>query len=267
VAKSTTRASLSKDQIVDTALALIAEVGVDQLSMRQLSAQLGASLGATYRHVSTKEELLALCGRALYQRSFRPRMADEDPLEWLRELVINLYDLLVEHPGMAAYVVHADSVIAPEMSHEVRDSLKQIGHTSVSADMVGLVLTFYTAGALLADSEAVLSEAGVPNPKAIIVAGFDFILRNYKPGEKDPTERVGRQKAVADTLERAAAKKVAPSSERTVAPSAPSSERTAAPAAKKAPTIPKVPATKALPAKKVPPTKRASAVKAPAKAR
>ncbi|MCW2529467.1 MAG: putative TetR-family transcriptional regulator [Pseudonocardiales bacterium] len=253
MAKSTTRASLSKDQIVDTALALIAEIGVDQLSMRQLSAQLGASLGATYRHVSTKEELLALCGRALYQRSFRPRKTDEDPLEWLRELVINLYDLLVEHPGMAAYVVHADSVIAPEMSNEVRDSLMQIGHTAVSADMVGLVLTFYTAGALLADSETVLSEAGVPNPKAIIVAGFDFILRNYKPGEKDPTERPGRQKAVADTLVRAAAKKTAPRETPNGAQAVKSTARRDHVATK-------------VPPKKVPVAKKALAKKAPAKA-
>ncbi|MCW2621489.1 MAG: putative TetR-family transcriptional regulator [Frankiales bacterium] len=188
MAKSTNRASLSRSQIVDTALALIAEVGVDQLSMRQLSTELGASLGSTYRHVPTKEALLLLCGRTLYGRSYRPRDADEEPMAWLREHTVSLYEELARHPGMAAYVVQDDGVAAPEVVREVRAALLELGHTSASSEMIGLVLTYYSAGALLANSERFLSAAGVPDARAVILAGFDFILRSYRPDAQEATD-------------------------------------------------------------------------------
>jgi AcrR family transcriptional regulator len=68
VTKPKPRASLSTPEIVDAALELISQVGVDNLSMRQLSSHLGASLGATYRHLPTKQALLEVCAKQLFDR-------------------------------------------------------------------------------------------------------------------------------------------------------------------------------------------------------
>jgi len=178
VTKPSTRATLSTDQIVDAALALIAKEGVDRLSMRQLSAELGASLGATYRHVPTKDALLALCGRALYERSYHPRDAHDDPLHWVREQVMHLYDLLVEHPGMASRVVFTGNV-DPQLSEDVRASLVQAGHAEDSVEMIGLVLTLYTAGALMASSQPTDGRTDDLDTRSLIVSGLDFILHSY----------------------------------------------------------------------------------------
>ncbi|MDQ1697815.1 MAG: TetR/AcrR family transcriptional regulator, tetracycline repressor protein [Frankiaceae bacterium] len=177
MARPKARASLSKDEIVDVALGLIAEVGVDQLSMRQLSDRLGASLGATNRHVPTKEALLALCGRALYERSYRPRGPEDDPLDWVREQLVTLHELLISHPGMATYVVNQPDLVTPELVAAVQESLIDAGLSEAEADAARLVLYFYSAGVLVTDSAALLSAAGLSDPGVMFTAGIDYILR------------------------------------------------------------------------------------------
>jgi AcrR family transcriptional regulator len=176
-----TRATLTRGQIVDAALEIIADVGVEKLSMRQLSASLGASLGATYRHVPTKEALLALCGRELFDRSYRPRADDEDPLQWIRDEIINLYELIREHPGMAGYVIGHANLVTPELTAAVQESLVTAGLTPESAETARSVLAFYTSGVLLSNWSVVLSANGLPDSKAMLAAGVDFILRGGEP--------------------------------------------------------------------------------------
>ncbi|WP_330255106.1 TetR family transcriptional regulator [Nocardia sp. NBC_00565] len=173
---SKTRASLNLDEIVDNALGLIREGGVASLSMRQLSTRLGASLGATYRHLPTKEALLDLCGKALFDRCWQPLQVGEDPLEWLEQQVMNLYNVLTEYRGMAEYVVrHTRDVVNPV--HEV---LIESGFSESEAPLVATVLTLYTAGALLTDFEHTIA-VDAPDPKAMIAAGMHFVLSGPRP--------------------------------------------------------------------------------------
>jgi AcrR family transcriptional regulator len=61
-----TRTLLTEDQIVAAALQVIRRDGLDGLSMRRLSSELGVSPMAAYYHVANKEELLDLvAARAL----------------------------------------------------------------------------------------------------------------------------------------------------------------------------------------------------------
>jgi AcrR family transcriptional regulator len=173
----TTRANLSTNDIVDTALELIAEYGVEQLSMRQLSARLGSSLGATYRHVATKEALLHLCGEQLIARSFRPLVPDEDPLAWIRERVLDLYDVLRTHPGMAAYIIGQPDIVTTELVTSVQKALLAAGRSEISSDHARLVLFFYCSGALLTDAASLFASAGIAEPRQLIADGLDYILQ------------------------------------------------------------------------------------------
>jgi AcrR family transcriptional regulator len=56
--QATRRAPLSKDRVLHAAVALADEAGVDSLSMRKLSQELGVVPMALYKHVANKEELL-----------------------------------------------------------------------------------------------------------------------------------------------------------------------------------------------------------------
>jgi AcrR family transcriptional regulator len=56
------RQPLDQVQIVRAALALLDEVGLDELTMRRLAERLGVKAASLYRHVRDKDELLVLLG-------------------------------------------------------------------------------------------------------------------------------------------------------------------------------------------------------------
>ncbi len=169
------RAHLRTDDIVSTALDLIRANGVENLSMRQLSERLGVSLGATYRHLPTKDALLELCGKALFDRSWRPIREGEDPVGWLEEQLMSLYDVLRQHRGLAAYVVQRPQVTSRDVAGPVHEVLLASGFSEDGAIVVGATLTLYLAGALLTDFEhSVAVEAA--DAHALVAAGITFIL-------------------------------------------------------------------------------------------
>jgi AcrR family transcriptional regulator len=59
-AKAGPRAPVTVDRIVDAALALIDEQGLEQLSMRKLGARLGVEAMTLYHHVANKDAVLDL---------------------------------------------------------------------------------------------------------------------------------------------------------------------------------------------------------------
>jgi AcrR family transcriptional regulator len=183
------RASLSESEIVEVALQLIAEDGVESLSMRRLSSRLGSSLGATYRHFATKDELLRRCGQEVMNRSFRPRLTTDDPLDWLREQLLNLYRNVRVHRGMAAYLLDQPDAISLELVEVVEDALAATGQPAERCDLARLVMTFYSAGVLLTDAPEFLGKVGVDDPEQLIASGLDFILQNVST---DAAPRRGR---------------------------------------------------------------------------
>lgn len=56
------RRALDQAQVVAAALALLDDVGLDDLTMRRLAERLGIKAASLYRHVRSKDELLALLG-------------------------------------------------------------------------------------------------------------------------------------------------------------------------------------------------------------
>jgi AcrR family transcriptional regulator len=52
------RAPLSRERVLDAALALADESGVESLSMRKLAKELGVEAMSLYNHVASKEDLL-----------------------------------------------------------------------------------------------------------------------------------------------------------------------------------------------------------------
>jgi AcrR family transcriptional regulator len=56
------RQPLDQPRLVRAALALLDEVGLDELTMRRLADRLGVKAASLYRHVRNKDELLALLG-------------------------------------------------------------------------------------------------------------------------------------------------------------------------------------------------------------
>jgi TetR/AcrR family transcriptional regulator, tetracycline repressor protein len=92
------RARLSKTAVVDRALALADDLGLEALTMRRLAQELGVTTMALYWHFRSKEELLAGLG----DRVWAEIDIDLDPAaDWsvqLRGLLESLVQMLRNHP-------------------------------------------------------------------------------------------------------------------------------------------------------------------------
>ncbi|TQF68748.1 TetR family transcriptional regulator [Rhodococcus spelaei] len=94
-----THGNLSEQEIVEAALRVVHDDGLDKLSMRRLSRELGVSAMAPYYYVSDKNELLDLVATAALAGVTAP-----DPtLDWterLRILIDQIDECLAAYPGL-----------------------------------------------------------------------------------------------------------------------------------------------------------------------
>jgi AcrR family transcriptional regulator len=92
---------LTEKQIVDAALSIIRQDGVEALSMRRLSRELGRSAMAAYSHVADKQQLLDLVAREILSEVEMPS-PDSAPWEDRLRSVIEAIDVPLRHyPGIA----------------------------------------------------------------------------------------------------------------------------------------------------------------------
>lgn len=102
--------TLTEDQIVEAALTIIQAEGLEALSMRRLSRELGRSAMAPYWYVNDKQELLELVARKLLAEVEIPAASAGPWDERLRTVLRNIDDRLHDHPGVA-------SVLLERMTH------------------------------------------------------------------------------------------------------------------------------------------------------
>lgn len=92
---------LTEDEIIDAALKVIRTEGLDALSMRRLSRELGRSAMAAYWYVEDKQQLLNLVAKKMLAEVPLP---DPESGNWdqrLRKVVASIDAKLREHPGIA----------------------------------------------------------------------------------------------------------------------------------------------------------------------
>lgn len=102
--------TLTENQIVEAALTIIRAEGLEALSMRRLSRELGRSAMAPYWYVNDKQELLELVARKLLAEVEIPPAAAGPWDERLRTVLDNIDARLHDHPGVA-------SVLLERMTH------------------------------------------------------------------------------------------------------------------------------------------------------
>lgn len=96
------RDTMTRDQIVESAISLLDEDGLDGLNMRALGKRLDSAATAVYWHVGSKDDLVSLAVDAAWREIALP-----DPLtvgwrEAARAMAAELRSMLARHP----WVVH-----------------------------------------------------------------------------------------------------------------------------------------------------------------
>src|ERR1700761_1813625 len=164
---------LGKDTIVAAALDIIAERGVPGLSMRVLSERLGVSLGATYRHVPNKNELLRLVAADLYAR-VKPADDCEDEFEQAKRVMLQIHDLLAAYQGMAAHIAqNVPEFYSRSVASLISDPLQAAGLSRAEADRIVFALVLLNAGHMLFQVPPELEGEAA----AAFADGVDLILK------------------------------------------------------------------------------------------
>ncbi|WP_433198867.1 mycofactocin system transcriptional regulator MftR2 [Nocardia sp. CA-107356] len=97
--------TLSESEIVEAALRVVREDGVEKLSMRRLSRELGVSPMAPYYYVADKRELLDLVASAALTGVRKPPAHSGPWQHRLRDLIDQIDDKLRKHPGLGDVLI------------------------------------------------------------------------------------------------------------------------------------------------------------------
>jgi AcrR family transcriptional regulator len=127
------RNSLSREAIVDAAVAALDESGPSRLTMRSLAERLGVGPMALYTYFGSKDELLdaardhILAGLSAHReehteqnRTAPTRTGEPDWVQRLRSVGLALYRLLVAHPAL----IHLFAT-RPLAGHEAADATEE----------------------------------------------------------------------------------------------------------------------------------------------
>lgn len=94
------RETLTRQQILDAAITLLDDEGLEGLNMRALGTRLGAAATATYWHVGSKANLILLAGDHVWNEVPLP---DPTTIGWraaAEQMATGLYAMLTRHPWL-----------------------------------------------------------------------------------------------------------------------------------------------------------------------
>ena len=141
--------ALTQEQVVTRAVELMAEAGLEALTLRRLATELGVSAPTLYWHVRNKRELLDLMAEALVARAGRTTApAPGQPWwEWLAERARLQFRALISHRDAALVVAgnRPTEATLPDIE-EVLASLVAVGFPAPEALRVVLTIGHFVIG-------------------------------------------------------------------------------------------------------------------------
>jgi AcrR family transcriptional regulator len=160
------RRQLTRERVVQEALAVIAQDGVEALTMRGLAARLGVVPGAVYRHVGNKQQLQDLVLDGV--------LAEVDvhldfSLSWTEQLKLlahRLRQVLEAHPGVAGILKTRDP-LGPHslaLAEAILGPLQTAGFTDREAGLAFFLLVDYTIGFAVSSPPTSVNEQRVRDP-------------------------------------------------------------------------------------------------------
>ncbi len=156
---------LTRERVIDEALMLLNEVGLDGLSTRQLAKRLGVEQPSLYWHFRRKEDLLAaMAEAAMLPHATAPLpSATEDWRDWFAENNRSFRRTLLQHRDGAR--LHAGLIPGSKDVERIKHKLAFLvatGLRSEDATMAMLTASRFTVGSVLEEqADARVSDGDV----------------------------------------------------------------------------------------------------------
>lgn len=127
---------LSRDDILDAALPLVAEHGIDGVTLRMVANALGISSPALYHYFSGRDELLDWCCERIAAEvdlTVDPTVGWDDAVV---AVILNMHRTFARYPGVAARVLPAQrpSRAADRISMVVYELVRSAGYSADAAE-------------------------------------------------------------------------------------------------------------------------------------
>ena len=185
-----------RSDVVDRALAVLDDYGLESLTMRRLAAELGVQPSALYHHVPNKQTLLAAVADEILIRGRRPRRAQA----WDRrviEICTELRDAMLAYRDGAEVVVtaHTFGLGGGTPAESLRQALRDGGLTENLVDLGTRVLLHLVFGHAMEEQTALqAASAGAidraPGGPADFEQGLELVLDGMR-------SRINRAKSTA----------------------------------------------------------------------
>ena len=195
------RAGLTRERLVESALQLVNEDGLDGLSMRALAERLDVKASSLYWHVRDRRELLELLAESMLESVGRPRRRPT----W-RESVLAIGDALARHVAAqkdaGRILLEVPQALERSATFAELTALLQAGglQSAEAAGLALMVMTYVIAGRAPAEEAAPEPAAGTPATVAVDSGSRGVVLRAGGPDMRalvqTPQDRTAASPAV-----------------------------------------------------------------------
>jgi AcrR family transcriptional regulator len=133
--REVSRVALSRERVLDAAIALADEAGIGSLTMRRLAQALGVEAMTLYYYVAKKEDILnGIVDIVVGEIELPSPGVDWKPA--LRRMAISAYEALVRHPWAASLVLSYSGVREARLRYmeAILGTLRQAGFSAEMTD-------------------------------------------------------------------------------------------------------------------------------------
>jgi len=99
--------SLTRDTIIDAAIALLDTAGEGGLTFRALAARLATGAGAIYWHVADKDDLFTAASDAIVARAMQAAPFGDTPQAGIRAVALAMFEAMDAHPWLGSALSRA----------------------------------------------------------------------------------------------------------------------------------------------------------------
>lgn len=139
--------ALSRERIVDAAIALLDASGEAGLTFRALAGKLSTGPGAIYWHVDNKGDLFTAACDALVARTLEKARSGKAPEASLRALALGMFDTIDDHPWVGSALTRAPGQLpAVRLMERIGQCVQALGVPAKAQWATAMALLSYILG-------------------------------------------------------------------------------------------------------------------------